>query len=188
MSDDSKPLTFHLLQGGLTATPPSRKIDLKVLPQREVPQVQLGFPFVRSSNKMLISLGYDGLTQLALERLLSGYMPSSIVDIRVSPSFNNHALTRDSVSQALRSFHVKYFHCPELANRFVGDSLDIRWSLEKYATALADNSNLARIHELVEQGPMVLLSRPSEHVRSERSILVDELRRRWPSFEVVVHF
>jgi hypothetical protein len=35
---------------------------------------------------------------------------------------------------------------------------------------------------------MVLLSRPSEHLRSERSVLVDELKRRWSSFEVVVHF
>lgn len=188
MSDDSKPLTFQLLQGGSATTSPSRDVELKMVPRREPPQVQLGLPFVRASNKMLISVGYDGLTQVALKNLLSEYIPSSIVDIRVSPSFNNHALTRASVSQALKSFRVKYFHFPELANRFVGDSLDVRWSLEKYATALTDNSNLARIHELIEQGPMLLLSRPFDHLRSERSVLVDELKRRWPSFEVVVHF
>jgi hypothetical protein len=119
MSDDTKPLTFQLLQGGSVAPSSSRDIELKVVPRRELPQVQLGFPFVRVSNKMLISVGYDGLTQAVLEKLLAEYMPSSIVGIRVSPSFNNYSLIRESVSRALKTFRVKYFHFPEFANRFV---------------------------------------------------------------------
>ncbi len=189
MTNDSKPLTFRLLQGGSASSFPSRDLELNVVPQREPTQVQLGFQFVRASNKMVISVGYDNLTQTMLEKLLAEYMPSSILDIRVSPSFNNHMLTRESVAQALKSSRVKYFHLPELANRFVGDSLDVRWSLERYATALTDkNADLARAYQLIERGPAILLSRPSDHLGSERAILIDELKRRWPSFEVVVHF
>ena len=188
MTDDAKPLIFRVLQGGSGEPSPGREIELKVVTRREQPQVQLGFPFVRASNKLLISVGYDGLTQAKLEKLLADYLPSSIVDIRVSPSFNNYALTRASVANALKSFRVKYFHLGDLANRFVGDSLDVRWSLERYAAALIENlSGLARLHELIEQGPTILLSRPADHLRSERAILVDELKRRWPSFDVVVH-
>lgn len=189
MTDDSKPLAFRLLQGGSVSSSPKRDNELKVVPQRNPTQIQLGFPFVRASDKLLISVGYDGLTQTMLEKLLAEYMPFCILDIRVSPSFNNHALTRESVAEALRSFRVKYFHLSELANRFVGDSLDVRWSLEKYAAALVyNNAGLARVHQLVEQGPTILLSRPSDHLGSERAILIDELKRRWPSFEVIVHF
>ena len=189
MTDDSKTLTFRLLQGGSVSSFPNRDTELKVVPQREPIQVQLGFQFVRTSNKMLISVGYDSLTQMMLEKLLEKYMPSSILDIRVSPSFNSHMLTRESVAQALKSFRVKYFHVPELANRFVGDSLDVRWSLERYAAALAEkNAELTRAYQLIERGPTILLSRPSDPLGSERAILIDELKRRWPSFEVVVHF
>jgi len=188
MSDDTKRLAFRLLQGGQVQSSPIREIELKVIPRRDRAQVQLGFPFVRASSKLLVSVGYDSLTQRLLERLLAEYLPSSIVDIRVSPSFNNHTITRQSVGNALKLFQVKYFHLPELSNRFVGDSLDPRWSLEKYTTALADNlPGLVRVHELIEQGPIILLSRPADHLASERSVLVDELKRHWPSFDVVVH-
>ena len=170
----------------MTASP-SREVELKVMPRRETPQVQLGFPFVRASNKLVVSVGYDGLTQHTLERLLSEYMPSSLVDIRVSPSFNNYAITRESVSNALKSFQVKYFHLRELANQYVGDSLDYRWALEKYAASLATNEHLTTLHDLIENGPILLLGRTSVHERSERSVLVDELQRRWRSFDLLVH-
>ena len=188
MTDDTKTFTFRVLQGGSAESSPSRTMEVKVVPKREQPQVQLGFPFVRASNKLLISVGYDCLTQARLEKLLADYLPTSIVDIRVSPSFNSYTLTREAVSNALKSFRVKYFHLGDLANRFVGDSLDVRWSLEKYATALMENlSGLTRVHELIEQGPTILLSRQADHSGSERALLVDELKRRWPSFDVVVH-
>lgn len=187
MSDESRRPIFRLLPGGSDTASPSREVELKVLPRRAPPRVQLGFPFVRSSNKALISVGYNGLTQQILERLLAEHMPTSFVDIRISPSFNNHVLKRDAVSQALKSSGVRYFHFPELANRFVGDALGFRWSLEKYAASLEDNAHLVRIHELIEQGPIVLLSGPSDHASSERAILVEELKRRWPAFEVVVY-
>lgn len=187
MSDEPKRLAFQLLQGGSESSAPSRDVALKVLPRREVPPVQLGFPFVRASSNLLVSVGYDGLTLAALEKLLAEYMPTSLVDIRISPSFNNHVLARDSVAKALKAYRVKYFHLPELANRFVGDSLDVRWSLEKYAASLIDHPQLAVVHELVEQGPVLLLSSTPKHEASERAILIDELKRRWPSFEVVVH-
>jgi uncharacterized protein (DUF488 family) len=188
MNDEPKRLAFQLLQGGSEPSAPSRNVELAVLPRRDIPPVQLGFPFVRVSNKLLVSVGYDGLTQAALEKLLSEYMPTSLVDIRISPSFNNHVLARDAVAKALKAYRVKYYHLPELANRFVGDSLDARWSLEKYAASLIGHSQLAVIHELIEQGPLLLLGRTSQYVASERAILIDELKRRWPSFEVIVHF
>lgn len=179
---------FRLLQGGSVESSRSREPELKVIPKRESPQVQLGFPFVRARKNLLISVGYDCLTQAILEKLLADYLPSAIVDIRVSPSFNNYTLARESVANTLRSFHVKYFHLADLANHFVGDSLDLRWSLERYAAALIEKSSgLARLHELIEQGPTILLSRSPDHLCSDRAILVDELKRRWSSFDVVVH-
>lgn len=187
MNDEPKRSAFQLLQGGAEPAPLSREVELKVLPRRETPPVQLGFPFVRASNKLLVSVGYDGLTQSGLERMLSEYMPTSLVDIRVSPSFNNHVLTREAVSRALKAARIKYFHLQELANRFVGDSLDVRWSLERYAASLIDHPQLAAVHELIERGPVLLLSQPFEHASSERPILIDELKRCWPSFEVIVH-
>jgi hypothetical protein len=187
MTSDSKHPGFRLLQGGSVSSLSSRDLELKVVPRRETAQVQLGLPFVRASSQMLISVGYDGLTQMMLEKLFAEYLPSSVLDIRVSPSFNNHLLARESVAQALESFRVKYFHLPGLANWFVGDSLDFRWSLEKYAAALVDQeADLARAHQLIERGPVILLSRPFEHLGSERAVLIDELKRRCPSFEVVV--
>jgi hypothetical protein len=188
VTDDVKPLLFRLLQGGSALSSSKREVELQVVPHRAPAQVQLGFPFVHASNRLLVSVGYDGLTQHFLHELLRRYMPSSIVDIRVSPSFNSHLLTRQAVSESLQAFHVKYFHFLELANRFVGDSLDLRWSLERYGASLTrHSSSLVRVHELIEQGPVILLSRPSDHLRSERAVLVDELKRRWPTFEVVVH-
>jgi uncharacterized protein (DUF488 family) len=186
MSDDTKKSFFRLLDGGGAKTP-ANDVELKVLTRRDSPPVQLGFPFIRASDKVLVSVGYDGLTLAHFEQLLTQYLPSSIIDIRVSPSFNNHSLTRDSVSEALRAFRVKYFHFADLANRFVGDSLDVRWSLEKYATALATKNSLAQVQELIEHGPVLLMSRPCEHQKSERSILINELKRRSASFEVVIH-
>lgn len=186
MSDDLKRVSFQLLQGGSTASAP-RKAELTVVPRREPPPTQLGFPFIRTTDQLVISVGYEGLTQAMLDKLLSTYMPSSVVDIRVSPSFNNHALSRDTVAKALKAFRVKYFHLHELANRFVGDSLDFRWSLERYAASLVENSHVAELHELVEQGPVVLLGSTQEHAGSERAVLIDELKRRWPSFQLVLH-
>ncbi len=187
MSGDLKHSPFYLIPGGSTVTGPARAPRLEVVPHREVPAVQLGFPFVRVSHKMLVSFGYEGLSQRRLETLLSDYMPAMFADIRVSPSFNSHELSRASVSKALKAFQVKYIHLPELANRFVGDSLDFRLSLERYASSLANNPHLSELRAMIEQGPVLLLSSASAHEHSERSVLVDELQRRWPDFDVVVH-
>lgn len=61
-------------------------------------------------------------------------------------------------------------------------------------TALAEKLQAAgytpktiKMSGLIEQDPEILLSRPADHSGSERAILVDELKRRWPSFDVVVH-
>lgn len=186
MSYDTKKSVFQLLDGGGAKTP-TNDVEFKVLTRSDPPPVQLGFPFIRASDKVLVSVGYDGLTLAQFKQLLAQYLPSSIVDIRVSPSFNSQSLTRNVVSEALREFRVKYFHFADLANRFVGDSLDMRWSLEKYAASLATKSSLAHVQELIEHGPVLLLSRPYEHLKSERFVLIDELKRRSPSFEVVIH-
>ena len=167
--------------------PPRRDLELNLVPPRETPAVQLGFPFVRVSNKMLVSMGYDGLSQKTLESLLSSYMPSTLVDIRVSPSFNNHELSRGSVARALKAFQVKYIHFPELANRFVGDSLDFRWSLQRYAESLEVTPRLLELRGLIDQGPILLLSSRPAHEHSERAILVDVLQRRWPAFDIIIH-
>lgn len=189
MSDELKRSVFQVIQGGSTPTnaSSSSEADLQIVPRRARAAQQLGFPFVRAT-RMLISVGYDGLTHELLDRLLSAYMPTTFVDIRVSPSFNNQTLNREAVAHVFRSYQVDYFHLPELANIFIGESLDFRWSLEKYAASLADNSHLAELQGLIEQGPVVLLSRTHDHCSSERAVLVDELNRRWPAFQLVLPF
>jgi len=57
----------------------------------------------------------------------------------------------------------------------------------RYASSLFDHPQLTTVHELIEQGPVLLLSQPFEHAFSERAILIDELKRQWPSFELAVH-
>ena len=188
MSDDPKPPAFRVLQGGASTTPVRSDADLKIVPRRDPPPQQLGFPFVRSSDRMLISVGYDGLTQPLLDRLLSVCMPSSFVDIRLSPSFNNQLLNRGAVAAAFKSYRVRYFHLPELANSFVGESLDVRWALDRYAAALAGNSHVSELQTLIEEGPVVLLSRTQDHAASERAVLVDELKRRSSAFQLVLQF
>ena len=188
MSDESKP-PFRLLQGGALVTEAprdQRSPGLKLVRVRDVPAVQLGFPFVRIASNTVVSVGYEGLTQEALEALLSGYLPSALVDIRVSPSFNSYRLSRERVARALKEHHVRYLRFHGLANRFVGDSLDFRETLERYAEWIRQRSQLFELRSLIDRGPVLLLSGLSSHELSDRSVLVDELQRRWPSFEVVV--
>lgn len=188
MSDESKP-PFRVLQGGSPVTGTRRDPrgpELKLVRSRDVPAVQLGFPFLGIAHNTLVSVGYEGLAQEALEALLTNYLPSAFVDIRVSPSFNSHRISRERVARALKARNVRYLHFSGLANRFVGDSLDFRQSLERYAAWIRQSTQLFELRSLIDRGPVLLLSGLSAHEPSERSVLVDELQRRWPSFEVVV--
>ena len=177
MSDESKP-TFRVLQGGSIVTGERRDPrgpELKLVRLRDVPAVQLGFPI---ANNTLVSVGYEGLAQEALEALLASYLPSVFVDIRVSPSFNSHRISRARVARALKARNVRYLHFSGLANRFVGDSLDFRQSLGRYAEWIRQSTQLSELRSLIDRGPVLLLSGLSAHESSERSVLVDELQRR----------
>ncbi len=136
---------------------------------------------------MLLSISIARTDPAGLETVLRNYAPRLAIDIRLSPSFSTWGLTRRIFSSLLEECGVSYRHWPALCNRFVGDFLDYRLTLDRYARYLNDCAEVAELAELiVSSGPVLLLGRMPEHDMSERGFLVDALRRIRQDFDLVI--
>lgn len=157
----------------------------------EAPRVrsaqQLALPFMRHGPATLISLGTEDLDDTRLVAILMKYTPRIAVDVRLSPSFASWGLTRSLFNTILAERNIEYRCWPELANRFVGDFLDYRLTLDRYAHYLEGHEQVRRLHELIHaRGPVLLMGRLPSHQMSERGVLADALAAHGASFDLVI--
>jgi hypothetical protein len=155
-------------------------------PSRQTHQ-QLALPLPAIRPATLVSISIDRVDPAGLETILRTYAPRLAIDIRLSPSFSTWGLTRRIFTSLLEDFGVGYRHWQELCNRFVGDFLDYRLTLDRYAQYLDELAELAELAELiVSSGPVLLLGRMPEHDMSERGVLVDALARIRQDFDLII--
>ena len=138
---------------------------------------QLSLPLVPpQATATVISVGLDDVSVEGLEHILRTYTPRLAIDVRLSPSFSSWGLTRRAFNALLEAWRIEYQYWESLCNRFVGDFLDYRLTLDRYATYLKDRAELHHLYELVHSsGPVLLLGRMPEHALSERGVLADAL-------------
>ena len=176
---------FGVIRGGGEDRRPRQRASLRVVEPMYITPTQLQLPLFMPRPSTVISVGYEGLTLSALEEIFRLYRPRVVVDMRLAPSFYKVSLPRREVAALFERCHVQYRHIPDLANRFLGTSLDRRETLRRFADAIADSPQLHELRDLVEHGPVVLLGLRPEHLDSERDVLVNALQDLRPGFGLV---
>lgn len=177
---------LSVIRGGGQESRASRPASLRIVePAAHITPTQLQLPLFIPRPNTVISVGYESLTLSALAEIFRCYGPRVLVDMRFAPSFYKVSLPRRRVAELFDRCHVEYRHVPNLANRFVGTSLDYHETLRRFAEAVANSPHLHEVRDLVDNGPLVLLGLRPKHIDSERDVLVNALQDLQPGFELV---
>lgn len=156
-------------------------------PSPSVPcQLALMRTHVRRST--VISLGIDGLDYRGFCQILQEYNVQRIADIRLLAAFRGRGFNVDAVFEMFRQQDIKYERMPDLANHFIGESLNEQVVFDMFRAYLQGAQGALRHLRLeVEDGPLVLLGREAEHRGSERDVVVQLLSKVGPGFDLLVN-
>ena len=149
--------------------------------------VQLAFPFARSRNATLVSIGLAGLSFEDFLTILDEHEIRVLLDQRVSPLFRGNGFRVGKLHSALQERDIRYLHFPELTNPFATENLKRETILLSYRRSLKEKqSELERLYHLVLDGPLLVLGWAPEHDQSERAVLIDALAEFNSEFDLVV--
>jgi len=156
---------------------------LTVVPYHRAPPQQLDLFDATLASRKIVSVGIDGLDLECFAHIVASEKIRRVIDMRLSPSFLGRGFSPENVRSLLQRADVAYEHVPALANRYIGDSWDDTFVLQKYATYIrAQHGALQQLNDRIANGPILLLGRTPAHAFSSRAVLVNALLEVGSSF------
>jgi len=139
----------------------------------------------------IYSVGYEGLSAVALVHRLAADKVTTLVDVRLTPSSRKAGFSRKSLSAALETAGIRYIHEPELGNPPDNrDSFrrgDGREGRERMRARLMSGSGAAlmRTVERARRERIAMLCVERERHQCHRDVITDMALELVPELEVV---
>ena len=141
---------------------------------------------VALADTVSFTLGYEGRTLEALVRELVGHGVDRVVDVRELPLSRRKGFSKTPLREALGEAGIEYVHLRVAGNPHRAVKSDIARCLALYREHLAANPEaLDQVHDALVGRRAALLCVESDCLLCHRSILVERLRERAPTWTVV---
>lgn len=177
---------FRIIHGGGEGSDHARSAPLVEVGPAPAER-QLMLPGIRSNHALLISVGFEYITFTDFAGMLRTHGVRSVVDIRMLAAFRSRGFQRWQTAELLSELGISYLRISALGNKFLGSSTNPLMVRQRYADHVKEQPQLLRdLGARLEQGPVLLLGRGSEHSGSEREIIAHTLAELGFSFDLAI--
>lgn len=181
---DPKKHGLRVIDGGGDEGTPTRSPRAFVLEARIPDEQQLALPGIVPS-RAVISVSPAALFACDLAETLRALGARHIVDIRLAVEFGSLGLDRRDFDSIIGRLGLCYWHCHVLANK----NHELSWNPTAMWSRFHEqlqrdpaHATLLQLRDLIDDGPLVLLSESPYHATSERRVVLEALEELRPGF------
>lgn len=134
----------------------------------------------------IISVGYQQRSVSEVIAILTKYKVDKLIDVRELPLSRKKGFSKKGLSKRLSKSGIEYRHVREAGNPYRKVKQNIAKCLSLYTRYLARNLDvLGLIEEELNSKPIAVLCFERDHEKCHRSVLLDFIKQRNRSIQVI---